>query len=364
VNIVPVILCGGSGTRLWPASRDHHPKQFLNLLGDLSLLQTTALRALRVTDAPAKNLVAVTLKSLRPEVERQLREIDSFAANHIVPEPMARNTAAAVALAADYVEKNFGRNSIMWILPSDHHVGSEDRLKQAFTHAINAANAGKLVTFGIKPTRPETGYGYINIGKKSKCGTYHMTKAFVEKPDLDTAQTYLDTGNYLWNSGMFVFNTGILLDQYAEFAPAILDNVRKSQYAAIKDEPFDKAIMEKSPHVAVVPCDPMWSDIGSWESLWEISDKDKNGNMLDGYIAAHDVHNSYIKGNGRLIACAGVENLVIIETEDAILIADKRNGDSMRAMVMALKKAGFPEVGAIQEKARVISLSEVRRKAS
>jgi mannose-1-phosphate guanylyltransferase/mannose-6-phosphate isomerase len=356
-TIIPVILCGGSGTRLWPASRENHPKQFLNLVDDFSLLQNTMQRALRITNTAAEKLVTVTLDSLAEEVASHASEVDVAAANHILCEPSARNTAAAIAFAAAYIEETFGADTFMWILPADHHIGNEKELKQAADYALSAAKQNFLVTFGIQPHRPETGYGYIKIGKQFSGSNIHQAEAFMEKPDAKTAQSFIDSKNYLWNSGMFFFSTSTLLDEYRKHSPHILSLVRNAIasaenpreadgyiYAQIPEQPFDKEIMEKSDRVAVIPCDPSWSDIGSWESLWEMRPKDDNGNVVQGHAACHETSNCLIQANTRLIACAGLENIVVIETPDALLIADRRNSDAMRALVKTLKSAGYAEV--------------------
>jgi mannose-1-phosphate guanylyltransferase/mannose-6-phosphate isomerase len=356
-TIVPVILCGGSGTRLWPASRENRPKQFLKLMDDKSLLQNTALRALRVSGAKAADIVTVTLEAFADDVAEQLSAIDAGAARHILREPGARNTAAAVAYAAAYVEQVFGKDAMMWVLPADHHMGDEAALGLAFRNALAAASVGCLVTFGKQPTRPETGYGYIRLGGPLQGDAVYRADAFVEKPDFSTAKGYVEAGNYLWNSGMFLFSAGALLDEYGIHAQEILSGARDSMtegktplhahpaiYMAIEEAPFDKAIMEKTAKVAVTPCNPAWSDIGAWESLWEIREKDGHGNVVEGDALTQDTRNCFIQSGDRLIACAGVENLVIVDTGDAILIADRSNSDSLRALVKNLKKTGRAEI--------------------
>jgi mannose-1-phosphate guanylyltransferase/mannose-6-phosphate isomerase len=355
--IIPVILCGGSGTRLWPASREHRPKQFLPLIDDHSLLQNTAMRALRISGANGGNLVTVTHAGLASQVKSQLAAISPEAAQHILSEPSSRNTAAAVAYAASYIERTFGRNAVMWVLPSDHYIGDEGEMDNALLHALPAAREGLLVTFGIRPTRPETGYGYIRLGAAVKGQAVYRAQAFVEKPDRATAATYLDAGNYLWNSGMFLFSTSVLLDEYRNHAAGILKTValamdsaahataaHATHYASIAEVPFDKAIMEKSVNVAVVPCDPSWSDIGSWESLWEIGDKDHNGNVIAGNAVCENTRDCLIHAQDRLVTCAGLENMVIVDTGDAILVAARSDGDAMRSLVKTLKKDGYAEV--------------------
>lgn len=356
-NIIPVILCGGSGTRLWPASRESYPKQFLNLMDDFSLLQNTVLRAMRLADVGADKVVTVTLDNMANEVVNQLSTVDFAATQHILREPSARNTAAAIAFAALYVSETFGDDALMWVLPADHHFSDERNLELALRHARRATRKDYLVTFGIEPHRAETGYGYIRLGDKFPWGAVHKADAFIEKPDITTAQAYVEAKNYLWNSGMFLFSTGVLLNEYATHADKTLKGVRKSLqvsgdpqradaavYGELSEQPFDKAIMERSGRVAVVPCNPGWSDIGSWESLWEIHQKDDCGNVIQGRAACHKTSNCLIQANTRLIACAGLENIVVIETPDALLIADRRNSDAMRSLVRTLKSAGCAEV--------------------
>lgn len=356
-KIIPVILCGGSGTRLWPMSREAYPKQFLTLSGETSLLQETVVRSLRLSGAQAGDVVIVTLQSFSDDVARQVEEVAPGASAHMICEPLARNTAAAVAYAAAYVARVFGEEAVMWVLPSDHHIGLEAPLGEAFELAVRAAVQDRLVTFGIRPTRPDTGYGYIRLPSKIVMDNSMPVAAFVEKPDLTTAQGYVDSGAYLWNSGMFVFTAGFVLRQFDAYAADIMEAVRQALqgpdqarpaaelYARIPLNSFDKAIMEKSPAVDVVPCDPDWSDIGSWQSLWEIASKDGQGNLIKGSVVETGTRNCFIQGQeGRVIACAGVENLVVVDTGDAILVADLRNTDSLRSLVARLKDSGHEAI--------------------
>lgn len=351
--VIPVILCGGSGTRLWPASRESYPKQFLRLMNQNSLFQNTAERALRICGAKPSSLVVVTLAAMEPPIREQLASLYPGHAAHILREPSARNTAAAVAFAADYVARTFGANAVLWILPSDHHIGDEAALADGYAAALRAAADNKLVTFGISPTRPDTGYGYIRSG--SGDGRIFAVEQFVEKPDLETARSYLASGQYLWNSGMFLFRAKTVLDEFEQLAPAILKGVRESlkndahspdpvAYGAISSQPFDKAIMEKSAHVVVVPCNPSWSDIGSWESLWDLREKDENNNVVEGRAVTLNATNSLIQSKRKLVAVAGLDNIVVVETDDAILIMNKTDNDSMRELVKKLKDGGAREV--------------------
>ena len=351
--IIPVILCGGSGTRLWPASRESHPKQFLSLVGEASLLQNTALRATAISGAPLSSIVVVTLAAMKNTIVKQLTELSPNPTSHILCEPSARNTAAAIAFASAYVSKTFGNDALMWVLPSDHHIGDEGALKKSFAHALDAAANNKLVTFGITPTRPDTGYGYIRAASSDKGKTIMGVEEFVEKPNLETAKAYLQSGHYMWNSGMFLFNVKTVLHEFKNLAPDILQTVQSAMkndavdeaiYAAIPSIPFDKAIMEKSSHVCVVPTNPEWSDIGSWESLWDICQKDENNNVLDGNAATLNTKNSLIHSKKKLIAVAGLDNIVVVETDDAILIMNKNDNDSMKALVKKLKDNGATEV--------------------
>ena len=348
---------GGSGTRLWPSSREKLPKQFLNLLSDKSLLQETVLRALRISGAKPENVVTVTLGNMSESVREQMHSIDPALALHILSEPSARDTGAAVSFAANYIKKHFGGDAVLWILPSDHHIGDEKAMKESLDHALWAAEQDYLVTFGIQPTRPDTGYGYIRLGASlSGQGAYKAEK-FVEKPDLATAQQYLETKQYLWNSGMFVFSADCVLAQFEKHAKALNETVcaamKKSAsenevdpalYASIEKRPFDKAIMEKADLVAVVPCNPDWSDIGSWESLWEIREKDEHGNVRNGEVFTLQSSNCLVQSKDKLIACAGVQDLVIIETADSFLVADKNNSDIMKLLVNGMKAEGRKEV--------------------
>jgi mannose-1-phosphate guanylyltransferase/mannose-6-phosphate isomerase len=355
--VIPVILCGGSGTRLWPASRDVFPKQFLNLFGTDSLLQNTLRRALHISKAPANHVVTITLIALEDETRRQNSEVAKEAALHILKEPMARNTAAAIAYAALYVKNTFGPEALMWVLPSDHYIGDEDSMTEAFQKGVRAALKGKLVTFGITPTRPDTGYGYIKHSHIAIEDGVYAVADFEEKPNRTTAEAFLASGKYLWNSGMFLFGAQTVLDQFSCHAPTLLTKVSAAissstdggqtpspqSYAEIPAEPFDKAIMEKTDEAAIVPCDPDWSDIGSWESLWEIGEKDLSGNVIEGQALTNSTTGCLIQSGGnRLVACAGLENLVIVDTGDVVFVADRTNHDSIRALVQQLNKNPTP----------------------
>ena len=288
-KIIPVILNGGSGTRLWPLSREDKPKQFLSLLGDDTLFQSTIKRALRISGTEPKNVVTVTLEKHKKETLRQALEIDPSLSDHILCEPDARNTAAAFIYAAYYVRQYFGEDALMWVLPSDHHIDDEVALRSALEHAANIARYDYLVTFGIQPTRPETGYGYISNGEALNEPDVYAVEQFVEKPTIEIAEQYFESGEYLWNSGMHVFNAKAAIEAFNMHAPKTDFLVRQSLsdpntmkkpkakvYTDIQKEPFEKAVLEKSKNVAVVSCDIGWCDIGSWRSLWMLRSKNRD----------------------------------------------------------------------------------------
>lgn len=351
-KIIPVILCGGSGDRLWPLSRENMPKQFLNLLGEKSLVQNTVLRTQRILNIANNEFVYVTLADSEHELSEQLSELGSDYNAHILCEPMARNTAAAIALATIYVANIFGENAYMWILPSDHHVINEDALGQALNEAIMIAKQGYLSTFGIAPTRPDTEYGYMHFSNKiSQNHSARNVDRFIEKPDSDNAQKYLNNGEYLWNSGMFVSQTKTIIEHYQHYAPNIIKAVIKNNpsvhksisrqaYLGIESASFDTAIIEKSNKVGVVPCSIGWSDIGSWKSIWDISDKDNNGNVSQGNNIQFDTHDCMVYSENRLVATAGIRDIVVIETKDSVLVTDKYNSSSLKPMVKFLKSQG------------------------
>ncbi|MDK2751074.1 MAG: mannose-1-phosphate guanylyltransferase/mannose-6-phosphate isomerase [Halomonas meridiana] len=354
--IFPIILSGGSGSRLWPVSREHYPKQFLNLhKDDRSLLQEAAERLKNVenTNAP----MVVCNEEHRFLVAEQLHQI-GFKSAQIVLEPCGRNTAPALALAA-LVAQQQNADAEMLVMPADHVIKDEQAFADAVTKGRKLAHNGKLVTFGITPNAPQTGYGYIKQGAAMAEG--YAVEAFVEKPDLNRAQQYLESGHYLWNSGIFLFKASDYLAALAQFAPDILDacqrayearsedldfiRVDQATFAECRSESIDYAVMEHTQQAAVVPMDPGWSDIGAWDALHALkSSADKqNGNALHGDVMVHDTHNSLIHSESRLVAAVGVNNLVIVETDDAVLVADRHQAQDTKLIVNALKAAGRKE---------------------
>jgi len=350
MKIVPVILSGGSGTRLWPLSRQQYPKQFLSLLGNKSMFQETLLRLKGVTNLA--DPVIVCNENHRFLVAEQLNQI-SINNAAIILEPIGRNTAPAIAAAAMKIINDIDKkNSIMLVLSADHQINDTDEFLKTINIAKIHAKKGRLVTFGIVPNSPNTGFGYINYFEGLSSEVYKVKK-FVEKPDQKTAEAYLKDGSYLWNSGMFMFNPNQLVMELSVHSVEIVNAVKKSFDNATQDLDFirletqffesspsdsiDYALMEKSNNVVVIKLDAGWSDVGSWSSLYEISEKDKNGNVFKGDIFAEETYNSYIDSGNHIIATIGVSNLVIIDTPDATLIASKDQSHKVQKIVKNLQ---------------------------
>jgi mannose-1-phosphate guanylyltransferase/mannose-6-phosphate isomerase len=350
-SLVPVILSGGSGTRLWPASREAHPKQFLPLAGTHSLLQSTWLRLAGVPDA-APPLV-VGNEEHRFLIAEQLRAVGA-APGSILLEPVGRNTAPAIAAAA-LVAGADGGDPLLLVLPSDHRIGDEAAFRAAIARARPAAEAGALVTFGIVPDAPETGFGYIRAGAGTGDGV-HAVERFVEKPDAATARAYVDSGQYYWNSGMFLFRASRVLEELAATRPEMLAHVRaavagarsdadflrldREAFAAAPSESIDYAVMEHTARAAVVPLAAGWSDVGSWSALWQLSERDADGNVFKGDVLALGTRNTLAHSPRRLVALLGVEDLVVVDTEDALLVAHRDSVQQVKDIVARLKGEG------------------------
>lgn len=353
-NIIPVIMCGGSGTRLWPLSRAQFPKQFLPLVNDTSMLQDTLDRLPSRHQAP----VFICNEDHRFLVAEQVKQTNNTKAT-ILLEPKGRNTAPAVALAA-LNALTTDEDPLLLVLAADHVIKDIEKFHQAISAATVAAVKGKLVTFGIVPTHAEIGYGYIQKGNKHKeqqdaqqeNNIYQVAK-FVEKPNIETAQGYLESGDYLWNSGMFLFKASRYIEELEKFRPDILSVCRASMAKVEKDldftrpdresflqcadESIDYAVMEKTADAIVVPLDAGWSDVGSYSALWEVCQQDAQHNVIKGDVIAHDTSNSYIHSQNKLIATLGVDNLVVIDTPDAVLIANKDKVQNVKEIVNELK---------------------------
>ncbi|WP_372177234.1 mannose-1-phosphate guanylyltransferase/mannose-6-phosphate isomerase [Xanthomonas axonopodis pv. phyllanthi] len=349
-DVLPIILSGGSGTRLWPLSRESYPKQFLPLVGDKSMLQSTWLRAAPVAGhAP----IVVANEEHRFMAAEQLQQL-GVKPSAILLEPKGRNTAPAIAVAALEATRD-NADPLLLVLPSDHVIQNEAAFQAAVTLAATAAEQGKLVTFGIKPTAPETGYGYIKAGAGTGASA---VERFVEKPDLATAQSYLASGEYYWNSGMFLFRASRYLEELRKFHPAIADACQKAwengkrdadftrldkdAFAASPSDSIDYAVMEKTADAVVVPLDAGWNDVGSWSSLLGVSSQDAQGNAHHGDVIQLDCQNTYAYGS-RLIAMVGLEDVVVVETPDAVLVGHRDRIQEVKDVVSQIKTAGRSE---------------------
>ncbi|MBN1007654.1 mannose-1-phosphate guanylyltransferase/mannose-6-phosphate isomerase [Amphritea pacifica] len=360
--MIPVIMAGGSGTRLWPLSRTQYPKQFLQLNSKLSMLQETV-----------KRLGAVDQVSLICNEEHRFLAAEQMRVMNqpcsVFLEPVGRNTAPAIALAAiEAVNKGQGRKCLL-VLAADHVIEDEQTFQTMIAKAQPLAQEGCLVTFGIVPTHPETGYGYIKAEVNQPMpaggeGQDVLSEAFpvsefVEKPDLATAESYLAEGGYYWNSGMFMFRADRYLEELGKFRPDILEACQKAMadtsadmdfvrvntaaFEACPDESVDYAVMEKTDRAVVLPLDAGWSDVGSWAALWEIKAKDCNGNVLDGDVIAQDTSDSFVMSSNRLVTTLGVDNLIVVDTPDALLVADKNKIQDVKKIVAEIKGAGRNE---------------------
>ena len=347
--ITPVIMAGGSGTRLWPLSRAGHPKQFLALHGDKTMLQQTAER---LSDLPTSESITICNEEHRFFVAEQLREIDAL--GKIVLEPVGRNTAPAIALAA-LLEKE--EDPLLLILAADHVIADQDAFTDAVCKAVPLAETGKLVTFGIVPSEPHTGYGYIEAGEPLN-GAFSVA-SFKEKPDSETAVNYVSNGGYYWNSGMFLFKASRYLQELRIHRPDIaaaceaavgtvspdLDFIRvdTEAFTACPDDSVDYAVMEKTNDASVVPMDAGWNDIGSWSSLWDVSDKDESGNATAGDVRLLDTTNSFVRSDQKLVALIGLDDVVVVSTKDATLVAHKDRVQDAKIIASQLKTEGRSE---------------------
>ena len=339
-----VIMAGGSGTRLWPLSRAAHPKQFLALHGEDTMLQATFKR---LDGLDIQSSVTICNEEHRFFVAEQLREIDKLGS--IILEPVGRNTAPAIALAA--LSSPEGEDPLLLVLAADHVIQDVAVFTKTVMNAIPLAEAGKLVTFGIVAHEPNTGYGYIKKGESQ--GPGFAVDAFVEKPSIEVAKEYLESGDYFWNSGMFLFKASRYLEELEKHRPDIYqacqlsmegtskDNdflrINQSAFSTCLSESIDYAVMEKTNDAVVVPMDAGWSDIGSWSSLWDISEKDQNGNAVHGDVMLHESNNSYIRTDGKLVAVIGVDDLVIVSTKDVLVVAHKDSVQDVKAVAQQLK---------------------------
>jgi mannose-1-phosphate guanylyltransferase/mannose-6-phosphate isomerase len=345
--LFPVILSGGFGGRLWPVSRASLPKQFIPFLTDKTLLQETLARLHGLDKTAPHSLICNSAH--RFLAAEQVRQI-GMTPRRIFLEPCSRNTAPAIALTAfDILESD--PDGVLLVLPSDHTILHLPSFHQAIKDAMAVAEQGYLVTFGVQPNSPKTGYGYIQQGEKIDFRSYHVSR-FVEKPDAETAKSYLDAKTYLWNSGIFMFKASCFLEELKQFCPETFRLARqalaqtrheldfswidKTLFEQCHDESIDYALMEKTRLAAVIPVDMGWSDIGSWGSLWEIVNKDSCGNSTEGNVFLKDVSNCYIKSSREIVAMLGLDNLIIIDTNDALLVAHRDKEQEVKAVFRKL----------------------------
>ena len=357
MKILPVILAGGGGTRLWPLSREHYPKQFLSLTGDDSLLQQTLLRVNGLNDGDVEPAIIVSNEEHRFLVAEQARLIDQ-SLNTIMLEPKGRNSAPALTVAAMAAQKD-GNDPIILMMPSDHVIQDQDTFQRIINSGAELAAQGYLITFGIVPDKPETGYGYIKQGATVEGNNAHEISAFVEKPNLETAKSYLNSGDYSWNSGLFMMKASIWLDAIKTFSGDIFEACTTAYGTGSEDGDFyrlgkeaflncpadsvDYAVMEKvtdhdSFKSAVIYLDAGWSDVGSWSSLWEISDQDKNGNVQSGDVFTYDAKNNLLLAENRLLSVVGCDDLIVVETTDAVMVLPKDRAQDVKRIVEFLKE--------------------------
>ncbi len=338
-----IILAGGSGSRLWPISRELYPKQLLNLNSDKSLLQATFQRLKSFT--PEENIISITNTKHTSNVRMQLSELTQSPI--ILSEPVAKNTAPAIAVCTKYVMQKSNSDPIIIVVPSDQFIKDNIKFQNTVEKGEKLAQEGFIVTFGIEPSYPETGFGYINTG--DKLGEGFKVKEFVEKPELETAKRYLKEGTYFWNSGIFMFKASVFLKEAEKHAPEIINILNEFNFAKSDEIPFvnfdkmpnisvDYAVMEKSNKIALIKLESDWNDLGSWKSIYDISNKDKNGNVFIGHALDKDSKNSFVYASSKLVATIGLEDTIIVETEDAILACKKDQAQNVKHIYNTLKE--------------------------
>lgn len=351
--VIPVILSGGSGTRLWPLSRQDRPKQFLSLFNDETLFQNTVRRVMRVCDVPAESVITVTLPAMRAETQAQLQSTHPGLTRNIVIEPCARNTAAAIALALCHIRRSVARDAVIIVFPSDHFIADENAMMLAIQRGITAARSGHAATFGILPTHAETGYGYIALGEKMDHAVYRVNH-FHEKPQIELARQFHQSGHHLWSSGIHAVDSTTLINLYQRHAPDTLraamdyaDNGNAAPYESLLSQPYEIAIAENCADMVVVRSDMGWSDVGSWANLWSVRDKDIHGNVTNhdsiGRVVAVDTRDSIIHAGDRMIACIGLRDVVVVDHGDCILVSHKDATDQLKTTVATLQKMNMPQ---------------------
>ena len=350
--MIALIMAGGVGTRFWPLSRESNPKQFLKIISDKSMLQMTVERLL-----PKIRIEDIFIVTARSQVELTKKHLPQLPAENIIIEPFGMNTAPCIALSAQYLARKYSKSGKMIVLPADHLIARKDDFLASLKEGEISTEQDNLVTFGIKPDYPATGYGYIEAGREMEKGMFNV-KQFKEKPDLKTAKTFLNAGNFFWNSGMFMWKIETILKAYQDYLPKVTQILEKintkwnaeglsadfsEEYASMPKIPVDIGIMEKAEKRVVIPVDYGWSDVGSWKALYDVSPKDENNNVLKCKNEIIESNNNYVNSN-KFVALIGVENLVVIDSGDALLIADKDHSEEVKNIVEKLKKDGKKEL--------------------
>lgn len=355
-NIYAVIMAGGTGTRFWPLSRENSPKQMIKIVGEDTMIRQT-IKRLR-DFVPYKNISIITNEKQAFDLKLHLVDLQKDKCEiKIIAEPFGRNTAPAIGLAAVYLKKN-SVNPMMIIFPADHSIGDEKVFIDVLNKAVQGAGKGHLVAIGIKPARPETGYGYIKTGARGKGQGVRKVERFVEKPDIKTAQKYFEDGNYFWNSGIFVWKASAILGEIKRYMPALYNGllriekaidteserkIIKAVYSELESQSIDYGVLEKSENVMVVPADMGWSDVGSWPALDDVLPHDGNGNIIKGNVIDIESKNSLVFGSDKLIATIGLKDMVIVDTSDATLVCPKQRAQDVKKIVDELKKSGREE---------------------
>ncbi|MBS4760146.1 MAG: mannose-1-phosphate guanylyltransferase/mannose-6-phosphate isomerase [Clostridium sp.] len=365
-SLYALILAGGSGSRLWPLSRELHPKQLMKIEGDYTLFQAAFIRLVNCVDD--KNILSVTNVKLETQVRTQLKELqEKFCRNscyRVVTEPESKNTAPAIAVGIKFIEKLqdtalgncIKEDPVIIAVPSDSLIGDEEQFAQAISEAVKLARENYIVCFGVKPTRADSGLGYIKTKRNKKIKDISMdslkVESFIEKPDKDSAQEFVDSGKYYWNSGMFVFKSSVMLAELKKYEPDIFDIIKNAEissqtptisyadYEKMPDISIDYSVIESTKKLAMVPLDCEWKDVGSWDGIYDISQKDENGNYLMGNVLDLDSKDSMVYSTSKLITTIGLESTVVVETEDAVLVCDREHSNDVKKIVSHLKERG------------------------
>ncbi|MGD8780990.1 MAG: mannose-1-phosphate guanylyltransferase [Ignavibacteria bacterium] len=347
MDIYAVIMAGGVGSRFWPMSREKSPKQLLKIFGDNTMIQDTMLRLNGLINN--KNIFVITNQTQKPLIQKQVPTIPK---DNIIDEPFGKNTAACIGLASVLVEAQ-NKDAVIVTLPADHLIKDVENFQNTLTKAVEfAGTSDSLVTIGIEPTRPETGYGYIQVEEKTVSDSIHKVLTFAEKPNLSTAERFVESGDFLWNSGIFIWKAESILNEIKTYMPDLHDGLEELKpnvgkpyfksvltevYGKLKSISIDYGVMEKSQNVYLTKSDFDWSDVGSWQTVYELSSKDDDGNAVEGDVYIMKTKNSYIKGNKKFVATIGVSNLIVIDTDDALLICDRKKSQDVKNIVDSLK---------------------------